>query len=247
MLGGFLYWGIFGLLMTLTGGLLHLILPRPLGIRVGRACIHFLFRQFVRYLELTGLLQVNLNDLERLGKLDHPFIIAPNHASLWDAVFILARLPHAVCVMKKSILKNPWLGGGARLAGHIPNDAMTRMIRAASDALIQGGQLVLFPEGTRTEPESEWINPLKGGCALVASRSAVPVYPLFIRSNSRFLQKGWPLWKKPAFPLVIEFQLGNPIRKEAGESLQGFTQRLQSIFEDELCTPHPLRRRTNRI
>jgi 1-acyl-sn-glycerol-3-phosphate acyltransferase len=208
MTGGILYWGIGGLLVTLIGGPLHLILPKPLGVRFGRRLMQILFRQFVGYLRLTGLVRADLSALDSLAKLNHPVIVAPNHTSLWDAVFIIARLPQAICVMKKSILCNPFLGGGARLAGYIPNGTTTRMIRDAADALSHGGQLLLFPEGTRTRPDARWINPLKGGCALIAARAQVPVHPVFIRSNTRFLQKGWPLWKPPVFPIHISIETG---------------------------------------
>jgi 1-acyl-sn-glycerol-3-phosphate acyltransferase len=239
---GLLYWGIFGGLLTLIGGPLHLILPRRTGERLGRAVLHQLFRKFVVYLRLSDLVRSDLTGLDKLKDIQGSFIVAPNHTSLWDVVFIIARLPSAVCVMKKPILCNPVLGGGARLAGYIANDRMTRLVRAASKSLQEGGQLLLFPEGTRTRPEVRWINPLKGGCAIIAKHSQVPVYPVFIRSNTRFLQKGWPLWKRPVFPIHIRFELGEPLVPQPGESSQAFTARLEMIYEQELSKPDPLRR-----
>ncbi|MES2923110.1 MAG: lysophospholipid acyltransferase family protein [Verrucomicrobiota bacterium] len=244
---GLLYWGVFGGLLTLIGGPLHLMLPRRTGERLGRFFLHQLFRKFVVYLRLSDLVRADLTALDALGKLDHPFIAAPNHTSLWDVVFIIARLPSAVCVMKKQILMNPLLGGGARLAGYIANDGMTRMIRDASPSLAEGGQLLLFPEGTRTRPDARWINPLKGGCAIIATRAQVPVYPIFIRSNTRFLQKGWPLWRRPVFPITIRFDLGEPLIPQTGESSQSFTTRLTKVFEQELSKPDPLRRQIDTV
>lgn len=242
MILGLIYWGFFGGILTLIGGPLHWILPRQTGQRLGRFLLQHLFRWFVVFLRVTDLVRVDPSALEHLGKSGKPFIAAPNHASLWDAVFIVANLPRAVCVMKKSILRNPVLGGGARLAGYIANDGMTRMIRSAANALTGGGQLLLFPEGTRTKPNARWINPLKGGCAIIAARAKVPVHPIFIRSNSRFLQKGWPLWKRPVFPIHIRFEVGDPLLPMPGESPQAFTRRLESVFEHELAKPDPLRR-----
>ncbi len=239
---GLLYWGVFGGLLTLIGGPLHLILPRRAGEKLGRAVLHQLFRKFVIYLRLSDLVRADLTALDRLEKIDHPFIAAPNHTSLWDVVFIIARLPSAVCVMKKQILVNPLLGGGARLAGYLANDRMTRMIRDASKSLNEGGQLLLFPEGTRTRQDARWINPIKGGCAIIAKHSSVPVYPIFIRSNTRFLQKGWPLWRRPVFPITIRFDLGEPLMPQPDETSQEFTTRLAAVYEQELSKPHPLRR-----
>ncbi len=239
---GLLYWGVFGGLLTLLGAPLHLLLPRHTGERLGRAVLHQLFRKFVIYLQISDLVRADLSALDRLEKSGHSFIAAPNHTSLWDAVFIIARLPSAVCVMKREILLNPILGGGARLAGYLANDGITRLIRSASTSVREGGQLLLFPEGTRTRPEERWINPLKGGCAIIAIHSQVPVYPIFIRSSTRFLQKGWPLWRRPIFPIHLSVDLGEPMLPLAGESAQEFSARLAAVYEQELSKPHPLRR-----
>ncbi len=244
---GLLYWGVFGGLLTLIGGPLHLFLPKKSGERLGRALLHQLFRKFVVYLRLSDLVRADLTALDSLGSIKHPFIAAPNHTSLWDVVFIIARLPSAVCVMKKQILMNPLLGGGARLAGYIANDGMTRMIRDASRSLTNGCQLLLFPEGTRTRPDARWINPVKGGCAIIAIKAQVPVYPIFIRSNTRFLQKGWPLWRRPVFPISIRFDLGEPLFPQPGESSQAFSARLNRVYEQELSKPDPLRRQIDTV
>ena len=243
---GLLYWGVFGGLLTLIGGPLHWLLPKRAGERLGRTLLPQLFRKFVIYLRLSDLVRADLTALDAFESIKHPFIAAPNHTSLWDVVFIIARLPSAVCVMKKPILMNPLLGGGARLAGYIANDGMTRMIRDASRSLNEGGQLLLFPEGTRTRPDARWVNPLKGGCAIIAIKAQVPVYPIFIRSNTRFLQKGWPLWRRPVFPISIRFDLGEPLLPETGESSQDFTTRLSKVYEQELSKPDPLRRQIDR-
>ncbi len=239
---GLAYWGVFGGLLTLIGGPLHFLLPKRTGERLGRFLLHQLFRKFVVYLRLSDLVHADLSALDRLETLEGSFIAAPNHTSLWDVVFIIARLPSAVCVMKREILHNWVLGGGARLAGYLANDGLTRMIRNASRSLAEGGQLLLFPEGTRTRPEERWTNPLKGGCAIIAMRSGVPVYPIFIRSNTRFLQKGWPLWRRPVFPITMRFELGQPLSPQAGESAQEFTARLAAVYDQELSKPDPLRR-----
>lgn len=244
MLLGLLYWAFFGGLLTLIGSPLHAVLPRHAGAPLGRQALHWLFRCFVALLEAARLVQTDTRALDRLAREKQPMIIAPNHIALWDAVFIIARLPAVVCVMKKSILANPVLGGGARLAGYIPNDGQTRMIRGAVQALDGGGQLLLFPEGTRTRPGTRWINPLKGGCAIIAQRAKVPVWPVFIRSNTRFLEKGWPLWKRPVFPLRIRIEVGDSLIPMDGETPQAFTRRLEQVFEQELSKPDPLRRRS---
>lgn len=246
-LGAFAYWGVAGLLITALSIPLILILPSVTAKKLGRGMLHRAFRIFVRYLKATDLVQSDLRSLDSLKNEKSPVIIAPNHTSLWDAVFVISKLPQPICIMKESILRNPFLGGGARLAGYIPNGSSSRMVKDAAQALHEGGQLLLFPEGTRTRRDARWINPLGGGCALIARKAGVPVRPVFIRSNTRFLEKGWPLWKKPEFPIRLSMELGEAVTPLENESAHDFTKRLQDVFEQNLSRAHKLRREVEEV
>ena len=70
------------------------------------------------------------------------------------------------------------------------------MVRQAVDDLRAGGQLVMFPEGTRTTGAS--LNPFHGGFALIARARHAPVQTVFIDTTSPYLGKGWPIWKRAA-------------------------------------------------
>lgn len=246
MLGAFAYWGVAGLLITAVSIPLILILPCGTARKLGRAMLHRAFRVFVRYLRVTDLVHADLESLDALKDEKEPVIIAPNHSSLWDAVFVISKLPQPICIMKEAVLKNPFLGGGARLAGYIPNGSSARMVKTAAAALQGGGQLLLFPEGTRTRRDARWINPLRGGCALIARKAGVAVRPVFIRSNTRFLEKGWPLWRKPELPIRLSFELGEPVRPQEGESAHDFTKRLEEIYARNLSRAHKLRRQVEK-
>ena len=60
------------------------------------------------------------------------------------------RLPRVVCITKATIWDNMFFGGGVRLAAYIRNDAPLPMIRRAAQAVRDGSQLLIFPEGSRT-------------------------------------------------------------------------------------------------
>lgn len=239
---GLLYWAVVALIVSLLGMVLSWTLPNRYGVHCGRFLIQKAFQLFVLLLKKTGLLILEDDALKALAKHHGAMIVAPNHLALWDVVFIVAQVPSLVCIMKGSILRNPFLGGGARLAGYIPINSISQMLKSAVLLLKQDAQLLMFPEGTRTKTDAQWLNPLKGGIAVLAKQAAVPVVPVFIRSNTRFYEKGWPLYKKPEFPLIINFSVGEPVRIKGNESLQAFTQRLENIYLDELSRPHPLRR-----
>jgi 1-acyl-sn-glycerol-3-phosphate acyltransferase len=200
-----LYFGVVGVLCTFISSVLYLLLPRSVGARLGKHTIGAVFRSFLWLLQTTGITRLDLSALDGLRG-EAGLIIAPNHPCLLDAVLVIARVPDVCCIMKAKIQDNIVLGGGARLAGYIRNDCGLNMVRAAVAEVRNGRPLLVFPEGTRTRRPP--INSFKGGFALVAKRTQATIQTVFIETNSAFLSKGWPLLKKPAFPLVYRARLG---------------------------------------
>ena len=239
---GLLYWAVVGFSITLIGAVLYVLLPKKQTLPCGRFLLQKAFLLFIAYFKKAGLLELDDSALQTLADRKGAMIIAPNHIALWDAVFIIAKIPRTVCIMKGAILRNPFLGGGARLAGYIPNDATSQMLLAAVHQLKKGATLLLFPEGTRTKTKAQWLNPFQGAVGVLAKHSGAPVLPVFIRCNSRFYEKGWSLYRKPPFPIQLHFSVGEPIYFSAGETVQTFAARLEKLYLTELAKPHPLRR-----
>jgi len=237
---GFFYWATVGLLITFLGITLSILLSRQNALKSGRFLLSKAFKFFISFLRITGLLILDDSELKKIANIDGAVIIAPNHIALWDAVFIIASLPEVVCIMKGEILRNPFLGGGAQLAGYIPDDSISIMFKRAIQCLDAQEKILLFSEGTRTKNDAKWINPIKSGVALLARKAQVPVLPVFIRSNTRFFEKGWPLYKKPVFPLHISFTVGDCVYMKADESTRAFNIRLENMYINELSRPHPL-------
>lgn len=185
--------------------LLYPLLPRATGRRLGRRMISFGYACFWRIAALSGMLRLQAQALKALR--DEPgLIVAANHPSMLDAVMLVAWLPRSACVMKASLVRNPFLGPGARLARYIRNDSTRGMVRLAVDDLRQGGQLVLFPEGTRTTRPP--VNPFRSALTLIAKRADCPIQTVFIDTDSPYLSKGWPVWRLPPLPIVFSVRLG---------------------------------------
>ncbi|MBW6453630.1 MAG: 1-acyl-sn-glycerol-3-phosphate acyltransferase, partial [Methyloprofundus sp.] len=142
---GLVYWAITAIVTSLIGHVLIAILPQKIALRCGRFLLQKDFQLFIFLLKITGLLILDDQDLKSLAGHKEAMIIAPNHTALWDIVFIAAQIPEVVCVMKGSILSNPLLGGGARLAGYIPINSISQMLKLAEQRLKQHEILLIFP------------------------------------------------------------------------------------------------------
>lgn len=206
--------GLMSLAWNLMALLLYPLLAREQGLRLGRAGIARGYRIFWVVARASGLLRMDAGALKPLAE-ERGLIVVANHPSLLDALMLVAQLPRSACVMKASLMRNPFLGPGARLARYIRNDSPRQMVRLAVNDLRAGGQLVMFPEGTRTTRAP--INPLQPGFAVIARRASVPVQVVFIDTTSPYLAKGWPLWRLPPLPIEFSVRLGR--RFEAGAHL----------------------------
>jgi 1-acyl-sn-glycerol-3-phosphate acyltransferase len=226
----FLLFGLCGI--VLGAGIFPLLRLMPVSrekrrsLSVGLVCQGF--RWFIGFMDRAGVLSYEFRGRERLGRPGQ--LIIANHPSLIDAVFLIGFTPHAGCVVKGSMWRNPFTSGVASAAGYVRNYPTDAMIEGASSALQGGQSLIMFPEGTRTTPGK----PLEfhRGAASVAVRAAQILTPVYISVDPVTLTKGQPWYRiptrRPHFTLVVgedidisQFRANNPLPK-AGRSLNQF-------------------------
>jgi 1-acyl-sn-glycerol-3-phosphate acyltransferase len=224
-----LHLGAMSLTWNLVCAALYPFLTRDQGVVVGRAAISSVYRGFWACAQWLGLMRIDCSALDVLSR-DAGLIIAANHPSMLDALLIVSRVPRGICIMRSGLMRNPFLGAGARLARYIRNDPPRGMIRGCVSNLQAGGQLVLFPEGTRTIKSP--INPFRPGITLIAHMAQVPIQTVIIESASPYLAKGWPIWRTPQFPVEFRLRLGERFAPEADH--QGLLKRLEGYFADQL-------------
>jgi 1-acyl-sn-glycerol-3-phosphate acyltransferase len=227
-----LFWlGVLSLGWNAIAAVLRVFLRGATARRVGCAGICYGYRWFWASARASGLLRMDAESLDVLRDEPGGLVIAANHPSLLDALMIVARLPRGSCVMKGALVRNPFLGAGASLAGYVPNDSTRTMVRMGVERLHEGGQLVVFPEGTRS-PAPGRIHPFSRSIALIAQRAQVPIQTVVIETDSPYLRKGWPLWKLPPVPIVFRARLGQ--RFEPGADAGEVTAAMEAYFRKEL-------------
>ena len=224
--------GVICLVFSAWALLMYALLPRRLGTAVGRFGIMAGFRAYCSVLIFTGAYRLDLSELDSLRG-GPPLILAPNHPSLIDALLILTRHPNAVCVLKAQLMNSLFLGAGSRLARYIRSDRPRQMIRDAVAELRAGGLLVLFPEGTRTRGGP--INPLTASVGIIAKRARVPVQVAIIETDSPYLGKGWPLWRRADLPITLRIRLGR--RFDPPADVEAFMLALEREYRQQLDGP----------
>ena len=109
-----------------------------------------------------------------------PVILAANHASILDPPLVGAGLKRPLNYLgRDTLFKVPVLGWLVRLWKVVPVDREgggAAGLRAIFDRLLNGGAILLFPEGTRT-PDGQ-LQPTRAGIGLVVIKSNAPVVPV---------------------------------------------------------------------
>jgi 1-acyl-sn-glycerol-3-phosphate acyltransferase len=162
-----------------------------------------------------------------------PAIIVANHNSHLDTLTIMALFPLADLRHVRPVaamdyfMRNPLMAWFAtRIIGIIPIDRGPRAAGAdplepCTRALDRGEMLILFPEGSRGEPER--LAQFKKGIAhLVKARPLTPVHPIFLYGLGRALPKSSLL----LVPFNCDIVIGEPIRWT--DSVDGFMEILQA-------------------
>ena len=222
--------GLVSLVWNFVAPVVGLFSSRSAGGRIGRTGVSLIYRSCWWTAEALGMMRIDASALDALRDEPGGLIVACNHPTMLDAMIIVAHLPRGVCVMKAELLGNIFLGGGARLAQYIGNDAGRGMIRDAVASLREGNQLVLFPEGTRTVTPP--LNPLKPGITLIAHLAQTPIQTVLIETDSPYLRKGWPLLRTPPGPVRVRVRLGERFVPEADH--RAVLRRLEEYFAREI-------------
>ncbi|MCS0587750.1 lysophospholipid acyltransferase family protein [Massilia norwichensis] len=205
----FMLFGLGGLLLrVLVFPLLALCLREPrTRVRAARAVIRLSFRTFVGIMRGLGVLRYEVRGLDKLDREGQ--LILANHPTLIDTVFLIAFVPNADCIVKGGLWNNPFTRGPVRAAGYICNDRGPELVEDCIASLGAGGNLIVFPEGTRT-PRCGTME-LKRGAANIAVRGTRAVTPVRISCEPPTLGKGEKWWHVPPRQASFRIEVGDDI------------------------------------
>ncbi len=164
--------------------------------------IHHSFRFYIGMMRCLGVLSYQV---EGIRKFEGAQLVLANHPSLIDVIFLIALLPNANCVVKGRLVQNPFTRGPIRTAGYIINDGSEDVLDLARAAFRRGEALIVFPEGTRTEPDQMPL--FKRGAAQIAVRTGADISPVLIECSPTTLTKSDRWYEVPDRKVHIRIQV----------------------------------------
>lgn len=193
----FALFGLGGILIaTLLSAFFYLMPYKALTKqKIVRKVLSATFRLYVNFMRLCGLISYEVRGTQHLSVPGQ--IIVANHPSLLDVVFLISIIRNADCIVKETLRCNPFMRAPIRAAGYISNDD-PQLITSCEASLVQGSELIIFAEGTRTHPD-RGIR-FQRGAAHIAISSRRDITPVVIECHPVHLQKGQKWYQIPPSP-----------------------------------------------
>jgi 1-acyl-sn-glycerol-3-phosphate acyltransferase len=122
-------------------------------------------------------------------------IIICNHVSYLDPIFLISLFEQQKTIVKSTFFKVPIFGWVLKKSGYLPsasggafNAMMIEQIEGMGPYLASGGNLFVFPEGSRSRDGQ--VAPFNKGVFKIAARCRAPIKVLYIRNTNRLFCPG---------------------------------------------------------
>jgi 1-acyl-sn-glycerol-3-phosphate acyltransferase len=204
-------------------------------IRLYKRALRMVFVVFLAYPIVLVVLGLNVRHRARLP-LKGPAVVAANHNSHLDTLTLLSLFPLSVIHRVRPVAAADYFLSSGLMAwfslnvvGIIPvvrkrDDPDYDPLTGCYEALEKGDILLIFPEGTRGEPEK--MQQLKSGISFIAAKfPAVPTVPIFMHGLGKSMPKG----ANVPVPFFVDVFIGRPFTwVEGGAEKKAFMGELES-------------------
>jgi 1-acyl-sn-glycerol-3-phosphate acyltransferase len=192
---------------------------------------------------LCGL-KYRVQGLEHLQQLSRPFVVLSKHQSTWETLYFQMLFFPATTVLKKQLLSIPFFGWGLRGLRPIaidrdnPREALRQVKSLGVEALGQGMNVIIFPEGTRMVPGERGKYARSG--ADIAIEAGVPILPIAMNAGV--------YWQNNAFaklPGVIDVVIGEPLgttgktSRELTDQVENWIESVMDSLPKGISSHHP--------
>ena len=180
---------------------------------------------------IFNVIVINREVVPRSG----PIIIASNHISIADPIYLWGALRRsAVAMAMAELWRMPVVSWVMRVLGHIPVERGNResgeqATQASKTVLEHGGALVIFPEGKCSRDGS--LLPLKPGVARVSFETGVPVIPSAVTGTNLVKPLKYRRINRSALVIV---RFGEPLYPHDYASIEEFLAALTAAISDLL-------------
>lgn len=163
-----------------------------------------------------------------------PYVVMSKHQGVWETLYLQLFFQPISTILKKELLRIPFFGWGLAALKPIAIDrsnktqALRDVKKKGVQAIKDGNNVLIFPEGTRTRPGQ--VVPYARSGADIACTAGCPVIP--VAHNGA---ECWPHKDYLKYPGTITMVIGEPISSE-GKDRKQLTEEVRDWIESTAKT-----------
>ena len=171
-------------------------------------------------------------------------VIVCNHQSYLDPLLVISLFKQHKTIVKSTFFKVPIFGWILKQSGYFPStsegklsELMIESFDTMDDFLTSGGNLFIFPEGTRSRDGS--ISRLNRGAFKIAKLSRTPIKVLFIRNTNKLFTPGKFLFNTMVTNTITVEQIAGlePDYQSESFSISDLMSQVRSLLETQNKKP----------
>ncbi len=164
-------------------------------------------------------------------------VIVSNHLSYLDPLLLISLFDRQKTIVKNTFFHTPFFSWVLKISGYIPSDASGRdasilinNLDTMQDFLSSGGNLFIFPEGTRSRDGT--LAPFNKGAFTIARRCRAPIQVIRIRDTHRLLRPGRFAFNATEKTVITVERLGtiSVEKMEQADSLSRIIEEVRSLY-----------------
>jgi 1-acyl-sn-glycerol-3-phosphate acyltransferase len=194
------------------------------------------------FFALTRLLTRTKFDVQKEIRQIHSSVVVCNHLSYLDPILLISLLPRQCTIVKSTFFKVPFFGWLLKTSGYVPSmpsemlgPAMIKNLEEIKKHLAAGGNLFVFPEGTRSKDGK--LAPFNKGVFGIARYCNAPLKMVYISDTNKLFRPGTFLFNTRAFN-IIKVELLGTVKsdyKSNDYSPSAVADEGRKLFEDRIA------------
>jgi len=171
-------------------------------------------------------------------------VIVCNHLSYLDPLLLISLFPRHKTIVKSTFFRVPIFGWMLKQSGYIPSTSEGRLselmidrIDAMDDYLASGGNLFIFPEGTRSRDAT--IGRLNKGAFKIARLCQAPIKVVYIRNTHKLFTPGKFLFNTLVSNIITVTQIAGIVPDYQSDkfSISELMSQVRSLLESQNENP----------
>ena len=191
--------------------------------------VHSTWNIFVKFLQLSRVLKLNIEDINSLQNIKNSIIVS-THPSYIDVLILLSLIPKTTCFVAPRLTGNSFFKKIVESMFLISGKPLDELKNDTAKMINEGFNILIFPSGIRHRQNEQ--PKIRKGASLVALNSQKDIYPIIMHTDFDFLQIGQPFYDAGEKPVTYTIKCKDKICIDKYLSYEDEVQQKKDLTEE---------------